>query len=143
MIKTQKAAEAMPSLCIPSSLERPDVSFFSPCVRLRLHFLQARLRPVPCTCPTPPTSPRLRPAVPPSRPPSPHLPLLPLGGRAALHARPLPPVVSPHPAINSLFHSQGYDKVIMHGPCAAPCPRLDVRRRAHVHARAHAAPRSR
>lgn len=31
-----------------------------------------------------------------------------------------PRVVSSHPAINSLFHSQGYDKVIMHGPCAAP-----------------------
>lgn len=31
-----------------------------------------------------------------------------------------PLVVSSHPTINSLFHSQGYDKVIMHGPCAAP-----------------------
>lgn len=31
-----------------------------------------------------------------------------------------PLVVSSHPTINSLFHSHGYDKVIMHGPCSAP-----------------------
>lgn len=31
-----------------------------------------------------------------------------------------PLFVSSHPTINSLFHSHGYDKVIMHGPCSPP-----------------------
>lgn len=46
----------------------------------------------------------------------------PISEGAALHARPLPLAFSFHPTsnqIHSLFHSQRYDKVIMHGPCAA------------------------
>lgn len=134
--KTQKAAEAIPSLCIHSSLECPNISFFPASASIFCSPPSARA----VHGPTPPTSPRLRPAVPPV------LPLLTSLSsprrESCSTCQTAPLVVSSHPAINSLFHSQGYDKVIMHGPCAAPA-RAWTCARAHVHTHAHAVPRSR
>lgn len=95
-------------------LNAPNISFFPASASVFCSPPSARA----AHGPTPPTSPRLRPAVPPV------LPLLTSLSsprrESCSTCQTAPRVVSSHPAINSLFHSQGYDKVIMHGPCAAP-----------------------
>ena len=63
--------------------------------------------------------------------------LTPLSARAS-QASPL--VVSSHPTINSQLHSQEYDKVIMHGPCAAPAPDQDSLTHTHTHTHTQPAP---